>query len=275
MSEKVISTTTKKINERIDQLAACCEEIKTKVAANHPASDTEYIANYRYNLNIRIMEIAMGATYYQTTNRKGEMVRHLTFNAEKPTLNHIDAISKILTSFCDWEDAFLESHNPGWFTMAPVTTTSGESLAIDDNDTDIDGDIQIPGYSIKIDNIGTKKILEQLFGGSGSCADGASIRYLNESNLLELAAVGEKVSKHKKKVMWICIGAAALLTGGAVTGICLYNANKNKHDDDLDALPDSSTDDYTDSVDFDSDDINYGDVVPVSTDVVPVSMDIV
>ena len=245
---KTVSTTTKKVPERIAQFAAFLEEVKARAIAGNYESDREYIANCRYAVNVKLIELCAGATFISYQNKKGVVKNTLKFNAKRPNSEQIAEISNIMNAFCTWEDSYIDEKPLNWNTLAPVVSSTGEDLSVDSDETAAANGCTLcyPVYKIpELKKVSGKIISEVLFG-VGDCLNGAAYRYLDSQNVLELVALGDKIHKRNTTIMWVCIGIGvlALVGGGTAVAICCYNKSHKNVDDDPDDSDDS--DDLTD-----------------------------
>lgn len=209
MSKNIaFASESKKVSARIAALPAIITEIKNN--SSRMNSYEEYITELRSELSIRLAEIAMGVSYGNKTLKDGKTESMIFLDAKPADPASLQKVNEVLIPFLDWEQKYLSSHSD-WFANSP-----------DDMSCDIPAD---PSHQFigKLDKVNTERVTNYCARLIGILVDG--------NNLIEMAAVGEQIRKHRKLIECIIIGGVGvLLIGGIVTAGILINKNR---DDDI------------------------------------------
>ena len=209
MSKNIaFASKSKKVSARIAALPAIITEIKNN--SSRMNSYEEYITELRSELSIRLAEIAMGVSYGNKTLKDGNIESMIFLDAKPADLASLQKVNEVLIPFLNWEQKYLSNHSD-WFANVP-----------DDMSCEIPAD---PSHQFigKLDKVNSKS-------ATAYCARLSRI-LVDTTNLIEMAAVGEQIRKHRKLIECIIIGGVGvLLIGGIATAGILINKNR---DDDI------------------------------------------
>lgn len=236
----VMATTVKKVDARLTALEQMIAEFKQTITNQMPANEAEYIAKFRYPINIKVVEIALGCSYGVKDTKKGEQ-HFVKLNAKAADNEQLLKLGNILRDWLEFEEtAIFDSVAPDWHNMSGAAVTStGE---------DLDIECSIEHFTIQMPaKLNAKAIGKMIIGAPEENIPGAVALYLDDINIQELAVIGEKIRKHKELMKWIFIGAGTLILVGGCTAAAICIAHNSKQD--AEALPD----DITDDVDLDDD----------------------
>lgn len=216
MSKNIaFASESKKVSARIAALSEIITAIKNN--SSRMNSYKEYIEELRSELSIRLAEIAMGVSYGNKTLKDGKTESMIFLDAKPANPASLQKVNEVLIPFLDWEQKYLSSHSD-WFANSP-----------DDMSCDIPAD---PSHQFigELDKVNSKSV-------TAYCARLSRI-LVDTTNLIEMAAVGEQIRKHRKLIECIIIGGVGvLLIGGIVTAGILINKNRDDISEEVEELP--------------------------------------
>ena len=226
--------------KRIHEIAALTtNEIPN--AINNGISREVY-DQYRMTLNLTVIQAVFGVEF-DRPKKDGKPCK-IKFNHKVANAGEIATITKLM-------DDFVSRVENGYI-----------SEMMDDADIINDADMIIPTREQfvpalpELEKVTNKKIHEYIFGSDGSAA--ISKLMISGMDVVEMAAVAEKIKKTKTRNTMLLIGGIALVvTGGAIAGVCINNAKKNKasiNDDDAPVVELDDIDVDTDDMDISNDD---------------------
>lgn len=241
MSKNQMATCTKNVNERLDGLQAMVETFKNSIMTNMPSNEEEYIRNYRFPINVKMIEIATGCSYGVKETKKNGDMHFIKFNTKGATNEQLLKLSTIIRNWIDFEESIFDRVDASWHTMTAFTS-GGENMTCE-----IDHfQIQVP------EKINSKNLTNLIIGNQNENIPGILAMYLDDINIQELAAVGEKIRKHRRMLTWVFIGigAAVVIGAGTAAAIAFTNAAKHRNDDETE---NGDNVDVTDDVEIDVD----------------------
>jgi len=216
-------------------------EIDTMISKTIPQAMTkgctlEEYHEHRVTLTLTVIQALFGADYIKPKKEGKPLIAKLKHKiADREDVN---TITRMIDEFV------------GTVEVPYLNSISGN--------TNADDDMDIPATTTpvvsrlpKLDKINSKSLSEYLFGPSG-----VSKILISGLDVIELAAVAEKVKKINTRNNMILIGSAVLIGVGIGVGINMYRKSKN---DDIDV----------DNIDVDDVEVDVDDV-EVDVDDVPV-----
>lgn len=239
MSKKntVMATCTKKVDERLAALEQMIASFKQTIGNQMPANEAEYISKFRYPINVKVVEIALGCSYGVKDTKKNGEQHFVKLNAKAADNEQLLKLGNILRDWLEFEEtAIFDGLSPEWHNLSgSAVTSTGEELSVEP---------AIAHFAIQMpEKLNAKAIGKLIIGNPDENIPGAVALYLDDINIQELAAIGEKIHKHKVMMRWIFIGAGALvLIGGATAaGICIAHHAKQEE-----AMPEDVSDEIGD-----------------------------
>ena len=217
------------IQDRINEIATLTTSTLPQAMASGIDIE-EYFNIHRRALNLTLFQTLLGCEFIPS--KKDPYTYDVKTSIRKlPTMDDELTIARLIKQFRAIENDYIKSN-----AVDP-------SLLEDD-------DMAIPVETIPHpEKINKKSLQEYIFGNNG-----ISNMMIDEMDVFELAAIGNKIRKKKMRNMLIVIGGATLLlTGGGIVAACIAGS-KSKNDDDID----------DDVVDVDIDPV---DIDPVDVDI--------
>jgi hypothetical protein len=214
-------------------------------AIDNGVSVEEYLNRYRMTLNLTIIQAIFGAEF-AIPKKEGKNYQ-VKFKHKLANSEEIAMITRAINDFIANVEAPFLSEN-----AADVFENADDDMSIP---TRVGEAPSIPA----LEKVNNKKIYEYIFGD-----EGVSKMILTGMDVIELAAVAEKIKKTKNRNTMLLIGGIALVvTGGAIATVCVVKSRKRKN----------SVEDAIEDVDIDMDnvpEIDMDDVPVVDMDDAPV-----
>lgn len=208
-------------------------------AIKNEISVDEYLNKYRMTLNLTIIQAVFGCEFDKPKKKDNYKVK---FNHKLPTSDELATITRLINDFVTYvENPFLAKNY-----------SNNECAVQTIEDMEIPVRCEYPNLP-ELEKVNSKKINEYIFGNNA-----ISMIPIGAMDIVELAAVAEKIKKVKTRNRMLLIGGIAIvLTGGAIaTAAVVRSKMKNKNaENDID--PDADLNE----IDVDMSDIDVDDVM--------------
>ena len=208
----------KYVEERINEIRKLTMD-QIPNAINSGIDDIQrYFVEYRIPLNITIIEAVFGIVVKDDEKKKNK----LHFNQKRATTEELSVITHLLNDFIQMvENPFFE----------------GFMTADDDDDMGIPNDVRCSASLPTLEKVNNAKIHEYIFS-----ADNAVTKMtISGSDIIELAAVAEKIKRVKTRNAMLLIGGIALVvTGGVIATVAITRSRQKKSEMEaveLDEIP--------------------------------------
>ncbi len=190
-------------------------------------TSADYKRNYRGPINMKMLEILLGAEFTPGRNSSELKVK---YNDTRCSISDLDRVVKALSAFVnEAEVPFLR------------TFQDSSGMSVDIN-KEFYNDVVIMDSKMS-----KKEMRNALFGYAGK--NPICEMYLRELDIITIAANAEDLRKRMLRNEILIIAGVTLVTVAAATGVAIYMKNKKEEDEKwIDSSDDISSDSSVDSI---------------------------